>query len=139
MSEKFLEEFRGMCVNLAMRYVPKMFEIPMKLGFCWKLMWTATSVRTRQNPVEGLSRSPFWRSVWDLFALVTWDKAVLLTPTVEDRHVARNRIWPFAEDLKWWSSGYIEPVFTYFAPKRDQYPGNQTQMRATTHGHCTIG
>lgn len=45
-----IDEFRGLCVRLAERYIPWCFEMPMRLGFRWLPVWTASSVKTWKNP-----------------------------------------------------------------------------------------
>jgi hypothetical protein len=113
-----------MCVRLSERYIPRCFEIPMNLGFRWVPMWTASSVRTQNNPYNPSinGSSPFYRAIWDVFSLSLWDKACLLYPTSRNPAVSYGRLWPFKHDLREWAYRYIEPVYCFFAPKRVVFP-----------------
>lgn len=94
--DEFLVEFRSMVVELAERYVPPLFEIPMNLGLRWHAIWTSPSVvRAQSCPIQGLT-DLYSRAVWDLFSIALWDKSYLLSPT-SDQHqnFTEGRLWPF--------------------------------------------
>ena len=60
-----LVDFRSKCFELAERYCPKLFEIPMEIGL--RPQWTASSVKDRKNSwILGNPkyRSPFHRGIF---------------------------------------------------------------------------
>lgn len=104
-----LIDFRSQCVELAERYVPRLFETPMELGFRWLPQWSASSVRDRKNVVVSDSkyRSPFHRMIRDIFSVSLWEKMVLLSATNDKHPSCRDRLWPFQPNCLEWSSPVI--------------------------------
>lgn len=113
-------DFRSKCVELAERYVPRLFETPMELGFRWIPQWSASSVRTKKNSFvsDNKMKTPFNRAIWDWFSLALWDKCCLLSASSDGSPSARGRLWPFTKQNLEWASGYITPTFCFFAPRR---------------------
>lgn len=112
-----------MVVELAERYVPPLFEIPMNLGLRWHAIWTSSSVvRAQSCPIKGLT-DLYSRAVWDLFSIALWDKSYLLSPT-SDQHksITEGRLWPFNYENREWAWRYIEPVYAFFASDRQIFP-----------------
>lgn len=83
-------------------------------------MWTASSVRNQKNPYNPSINGVL---LWDVFSLSLWDKACFLYPTSRNPAVSYGRLWPFKHDLREWGYRYIEPVYSFFAPKQVVFPG----------------
>lgn len=58
----------------------------------------------------------------DVFSLSLWDKACFLYPTSRNPAVSYGCLWPFKHDLREWGYRYIEPVYSFFAPKWVVFP-----------------
>lgn len=73
---KLIKEITDLGRSMIERYVPRISEIPLKIGLSWKPSWAASPIPYRFVP--GRIESPFHRMIWDLFSVVLWDKANLL-------------------------------------------------------------
>lgn len=119
----FFEDYTNSVIELAERYIPKAFDIPMKIEFRWLPTWTASSVRTKGNPLwKGIQvDNPFLRMIWDIYALSLWDKFMLFNPKAFTAQ-SKSRVWPFKLENLDWASRYIIPVVSLFCSTRTVFP-----------------
>ena len=116
--------FWEVCMDLAERYIPWVFDIPMECGLRWLPQWSSSSVSTQGNRFISTPKgnTPFHRMIWDIFSVAMWDRMTLQAPTWDKTQRAAGNLWPFQPGFLDWAVGYITPLFCFFAPDRVVLP-----------------